>query len=87
MFFGRLVELGPAERIFARPRHPYTARLVATLGAQAAGEDDVEPAAPADPSGCRYRSRCPRAAVVCAPQVPAMRVLDGAEVACHHPLD
>jgi len=84
MFFGRLVEIGPAKTIFARPTHPYTERLVGQLTQHPS--DTIEPAAPADDKGCRYRSRCPRALDVCASTVPAMQQRGDVQYACHNPV-
>ncbi len=93
LYFGSVVELGPAERIFARPRHPYTRlladsapvvgrRLAAPEGRETELPDPLNP-----PTGCAFRARCPRASALCA-TVPALRPDgDGTEVACHHPLD
>jgi oligopeptide/dipeptide ABC transporter ATP-binding protein len=85
MFFGRLVEIGPTEDIFARPRHPYTRQLLATIGNRAAGDAAVEPAPPADTAGCRYRSRCASADATCARNVPSLLAFSvDRQVACHH---
>jgi peptide/nickel transport system ATP-binding protein len=94
MYLGRLCEVAPTERLFAQPAHPYTALL---LGAIPVPDPTVRPAvnvsigeppSPLDPpSGCRFRTRCPRADALCAEQVPELRDLGAGQfAACHHPL-
>jgi oligopeptide/dipeptide ABC transporter ATP-binding protein len=98
MYLGKLVEWGPSKQIYGQPRHPYTAGLLAAIptpdpvrergrhGAAVAGElpSPINP-----PSGCRFRTRCPRGQPLCAEEEPPMRPIDvpGHEVACHFPLD
>ncbi|MBS0223040.1 MAG: ATP-binding cassette domain-containing protein [Proteobacteria bacterium] len=94
MYLGRLCEVGPTEQVFGRPAHPYTALLLAAIPVPdptvppttnvAAGE----PPSPLDPpSGCRFRTRCPRADGICAKEVPDLRPTTSEQsVACHHPL-
>ena len=69
MYLGRLVEIGPAEAIVARPQHPYTRALVGAvpdLGVPPAALAG-EPASPlARPPGCSFHPRCPVAEAVCA---------------------
>ena len=66
MYLGRLMELGPAERIYGSPHHPYTRALHASAPAAhprdrhyhaALGGDMPSPVTP--PSGCRFHTRCP----------------------------
>jgi peptide/nickel transport system ATP-binding protein len=94
MYLGRLCEVGPSEQLFARPAHPYTALLIEAIPVP---DPDVrptqsvpvgEPPSPiAPPSGCRFRTRCPRADARCASEVPELRtVAAGQFAACHHPL-
>jgi peptide/nickel transport system ATP-binding protein len=94
MYLGRLCEVGPSAQLFARPAHPYTALLIEAIPVP---DPDVRPAESlavgeppspiAPPSGCRFRTRCPRADTRCAAEVPELRaVADGQYVACHHPL-
>ena len=94
MYLGRLCEVGPTEQLFALPAHPYTALLLEAIPVP---DPDVrpvesvatgEPPSPiAPPSGCRFRTRCPRADKMCAEVVPELRKLGGGQfVACHHPL-
>ncbi len=94
MYLGRLCEIGPSEQLFARPAHPYTALLIEAIPVP---DPDVRPAETvpvgeppspiAPPSGCRFRTRCPRADQRCSDEVPELRpVSPGQFVACHHPL-
>jgi len=94
MYLGRLCEVGPSEQLFAHPAHPYTALLIEAIPVP---DPDVRPAervpageppSPmAPPSGCRFRTRCPRADARCAAEVPELRAVAPQQfVACHHPL-
>src|SRR3954451_6248009 len=94
MYLGRLCEVGPSEQLFAKPAHPYTALLIEAIPVP---DPDVrptetvpvgEPPSPiAPPSGCRFRTRCPRTDTRCSTEVPELRsVAPGQLVACHHPL-
>ena len=94
MYLGRLCEVGPSEQLFARPAHPYTALLIEAIPVP---DPDMkptesvptgEPPSPiAPPSGCRFRTRCPRADARCASEMPELHpVAPGRLVACHHPL-
>ncbi|MGG7570411.1 ABC transporter ATP-binding protein [Streptomyces sirii] len=82
MYLGKLVETGPAERVFTRPLHPYTQGLLRAGSGALAGE---APSAAAPPSGCRFRTRCPIAKAVCATTEPPPAEPDSAghRVACH----
>jgi peptide/nickel transport system ATP-binding protein len=96
MYLGKLVEIGSGSDIYARAAHPYTAGLLGAIpepdpsrhrsrsGAALAGE---LPSAIEVPSGCRFRTRCPRAAERCAVEEPALRSFGpGHQAACHFPL-
>ncbi len=76
LYLGRVMESGPARLLFVRPRHPYTAALLAA--APGSGRPPMElqgeiPSAAAPPSGCVFRTRCPFALPDCAVAVPALR--------------
>ena len=94
MYLGKLCEVGPTEQLFARPAHPYTALLLEAIPVPdptvkpAANVAIGEPPSPlAPPSGCRFRTRCPRADGLCASTAPELReVAAGQFAACHHPL-
>jgi len=77
MYAGRIVESGPATELFARPQHPYTQGLLASVPRIDAPRDQALisiPGAPPDlsrlPSGCAFRTRCPRAFEACAQREP-----------------
>jgi len=91
MYLGRIAELGEAQAVLGNPRHPYTRGLLAAaprldaapVEALLQGEPP-DPAAP--PSGCRFRTRCPRAELHCAAAEPMLdRFEDGRSIACHFP--
>jgi oligopeptide/dipeptide ABC transporter ATP-binding protein len=90
MYLGRLVELGPAARVFRAPGHPYTAGLLnaipvpdPSVRTRAAAVTGELPSAVRPPSGCVFRTRCSLVQPVCEtmpPEVP----LDGDRwAACH----
>lgn len=99
MYLGQVVETGPIEEIYGQPAHPYTLALMRsrlsidprrrTSEAPLRGEP---PNPAALPSGCRFRTRCPRAQALCADAAPVLCPRGGnaagsmREVACHFPL-
>lgn len=93
MYSGLTVEDGDVDSIFYRPRHPYTAALLAALPASVPPGEPLStiaglpPRLDDRPSGCPYRTRCPYATEVCASEVPS-RTQDGETYyACFHPLN
>ncbi|GAA3100044.1 ABC transporter ATP-binding protein [Streptosporangium carneum] len=94
MYLGRIVEAGP--EVLSDPGHPYTQALLSAIPSAEVGsrgsrkeiilEGDV-PSPTDPPSGCRFRTRCWKAADVCAEEEPALldRTGLGALNACHFP--
>ncbi|MER7196934.1 ABC transporter ATP-binding protein [Streptomyces sp. CB01635] len=96
MYAGRIAETGPAEALFDRPRHPYTAalleatpRLDAPQGRLAA-IDGQPPDLRQELTGCPFAPRCAYATGICRDEAPVDRPAgddDGLlrhRVACHH---
>jgi len=95
MYAGRIVEQGTVSAVFARPLHPYTIALLASIPHVAGGGRDPAhrlaaipgqvPSAAALPQGCAYAPRCPRATDLCRHTAPPIQqALPGHAVRCHH---
>ena len=90
MYLGRIVELGPASAVFRRGGHPYTQALIRAIPAPdptkksggAAVSGDL-PSAVNPPSGCVFRTRCPKAQAICATLPPIVPLGEGHWAACH----
>jgi peptide/nickel transport system ATP-binding protein len=93
MYLSKTCEIADPDRLFSSPAHPYTALLLSSIPELDVGGPSVVrvgtelPSAVNPPSGCRFRTRCPRAADVCATLEPEVRRI-GPEhyVACHFPI-
>ncbi len=93
LYFGSVVEIGPATEVFAAPRHPYTKLLADSAPVvgrpltppEAEGTELPDPLNP--PIGCAFAARCPRATDQCRSETPRLSPVGTAsEVACFHPL-
>ena len=92
MYAGRIVEMAPAQQLFAAPAHPYTAALLASvprldapLTARLAGIEGQPPSPGAEPEGCAFAPRCPVVFEVCRRRRPSLESSAGRSVACHAP--
>jgi peptide/nickel transport system ATP-binding protein len=93
MHAGHVVEFSPVRELFAHPRHPYTAELIAATPDAAASLDDlasIPGSLPdlrrADLPPCRYSGRCKRKLVACEQPLPRAVVTQDHLVACWNPL-
>ncbi|HUZ21121.1 MAG TPA: oligopeptide/dipeptide ABC transporter ATP-binding protein [Acidimicrobiales bacterium] len=96
MYLGKLCEVGPSEAIYREPLHPYTLALLRSIPDPDPEVDQVNmrevisgelPSPIHPPSGCRFRTRCPRAQERCITEVPELQMLRKDHlVACHFPL-
>jgi peptide/nickel transport system ATP-binding protein len=92
LYHGRIVELAPARRLFARPLHPYTVSLLSAVPVPEPGRRRQrillpgDPPSPLDPPpGCPFHPRCPIARPRCASDAPPLLAAHpGHAVACHY---
>jgi peptide/nickel transport system ATP-binding protein len=96
MYLGKFCELGAPDEMYSQPAHPYTAALLAAIPVpdpevrpdsdRILGGELPSPMNP--PSGCRFRTRCPKAQDLCAEQEPEVREVRPKQfVACHFPVE
>ncbi len=93
LYFGAVVEVGRAEKIFKNPKHPYTSLLaesapVVGRALRAPEQKDSELPDPLNPpTGCAFAGRCPRATDLCRTTEPPLSQMGEDQfAACHHPL-
>jgi peptide/nickel transport system ATP-binding protein len=97
MYLGKLVEIGPADEVYERAAHPYTAGLLEAIPLADPERERAKdkavikgelPSAANPPSGCRFRTRCLRAQQICAEQEPVLQPFGtpAHRAACHFPL-
>jgi len=91
MYAGQEMEAAPADAFFARPAHPYTRRLLASVPSPDGEIRDIPGEVPSlvnPPSGCRFHPRCEYATAECRAGRPPPRALAPRHgVRCHHPVD
>jgi oligopeptide transport system ATP-binding protein len=93
MYLGKMMEVTTSEKLYAKPLHPYTVSLLSAIPIP---DPDIErtreriilqgevPSPLNPPSGCPFRTRCPKAMKECADSMPAMKEVEpGHFVACH----
>jgi peptide/nickel transport system ATP-binding protein len=96
LYLGRVMEIGPAERVFSGPHHPYTEALLSAVpsldgapGTRIRLSGEI-PSAASPPSGCVFHTRCPRrlSSGICESTEPPLAAAEpGHLISCHIPID
>jgi peptide/nickel transport system ATP-binding protein len=94
MYLGKICEIATPEALYSKPAHHYTKALLDSVPIADPTRQrktellQGEPPSPMNPpTGCRFRTRCAAATLLCAEQEPQLReVSPGQFVACHHPI-
>ncbi len=95
LYLGRIMEIGPSERVFSGPHHPYTEALLSAVPKLDETEhvrvrlDGEIPSAINPPTGCVFHTRCPRKiGAVCEDQEPPLIDAEpGHKIRCHIPYE
>jgi peptide/nickel transport system ATP-binding protein len=95
LYLGRIMETGPAERVFSAPHHPYTEALLSAVPSlEDAPRERIRlegeiPSAADPPSGCVFHTRCPRKlGAICETAEPPLEESEsGHAMSCHIPLE
>ncbi len=97
MYLGKVMEVAPGSQLYRSPRHPYTASLLSAIpipdpvierGRERVILQGDVPSPVHPPSGCRFRTRCPRAKDQCAKSEPPLEAFGSDHrAACFYPLD
>ena len=90
MYLGNIVEIGPAEKVYRQPLHPYSRALLSAVprpDPKATHEDRIPltgdvPSPIRKPSGCAFHTRCPVVEPSCSEEVPSLDVKEDRAVAC-----
>ena len=91
MYLGKIMELAPSSSLYNNPNHPYTEALLSAVPVPEPGHQQKRtvlsgdiPSAINPPSGCVFRSRCPRAEAICATETPQLKQIGPDHFsACH----
>jgi len=94
MYVGRIMEMAPTEKLFARPLHPYTQALLSAIPVVSEEELEVIPEritlegeipSPANaPSGCVFHTRCNKVKDLCQVELPPLAEVESDhKVRCH----